>query len=196
MAVEETKRLGEVVASSTSQFTAQCYQLFEPPALGELVRAGSSAVYGVVCHVATEPLDPGRRILARGEGAASEEEVYRNNPQLSRLLHTRFQAMTVGYKSGDGVRQHLPPVPPRIHAFVHACADDEVARFTQCTDFLHILLASNLPMVDEVVVACLRRAAGCHADPQAFLVAAGKALTAELAGQMPRLNSILRGLRP
>ena len=195
MALEESKRLGEVVESSTSQFAAQCYELYEPPALGELVRVGSPATYGVVCHVVTGPLDPARRIVARGEDASTEEDIYRENPQLSHLLHTRFEVLIVGHEHGSDIRQHLPPTPPRLHAFVHTCSDELVARFTQSIDFLHILLASNVPTVDEVVTACLRRASACHMDTEAFLVTAGKALATELTGQMPRLNSILRGLR-
>jgi len=192
---EEAKRLGEVVESSTSQFIAQCYELYGPPALGELVRVGSPAIYGVVYQVSTQPIDPGRRVTARGEEASSEEDVYRDNPQLSRLLQTYFHALIVGFADGAEVRHHLPPAPPRIHAFVYACPSDEVARFTTSTDFLHILLTSNVPVVDEMVAACLRRAAQCRSDSREFLVKAGKAVAVELMGQVPRLNAILKGLR-
>lgn len=197
MALEkkEPKRLGEVVECSTSQFTAQCYDMNAPPALGEMVRVGQAPIYGVVCNVTTQPFDPGRRILARGEDAPSEDDLYRDNPQLAKLLHTRFQALTVGYAYGSAIRHHLPRAPPRIHAFVYGCADDEVAHFTQSADFLHVILASNQPVTDEVASACLRRAAVCHPDPNAFLVKAGKTVATELSGQMARLNSILRGLK-
>jgi len=192
---EEMRRLGEVVESSTSQFIAQCYGLYEPPALGELVRVGSPPVYGVVHQVSTQPIDPGRRVTARGEAASSEEDVYRDNPQLSRLLQTYFHVLIVGFAEETEARHHLPPAPPRIHAFVHACSPEDVARFTSSTDFLHILLTSNVPVVDEVVAACLRRAAECRSDSREFLVKAGKVLTVELMGQLPRLNAILKGLR-
>jgi len=197
MAVEgDARRLGEVVESSTAQFTAQCYELHQSPALGELVRVGSPFIYGVVYQVATEPSDPGRRVMARGGSAASEEEVYRDNPQLSRLLQTRFQAVVVGCENEGGIRHHLPSTPPRIHAFVHACSSQEVERFTNSLDFLHVFLSSNVPMADEVLAACLRRAAACHPDAEGFLVSAGKALAMELMGQLPRLNAVLKGLRP
>ena len=193
---DERKRLGEVVESSTAQFAAQCYRLYEPPALGELVRVGSPPIYGVVYQVATQPAEPGRRVTARGADAASEDDVYRDNPQLSRLLHTYFHALIVGSTDESGPRHRLPPTLPRIHAFVRACSPEEVAEFTSSADFLHILLGSNVPMVDEVVAACLRRAAACHPNPGAFLVRAGKALVVELTGQLPRLNAVLRGMRP
>ena len=197
MAVEEERRrLGEVVESSTSQFMAQCYGLYEPPALGELVRVGPLPMYGVAYQVSTQPMDPGRRVTARGADASSEEDVYRDNPQLSRLLQTYFHVLIVGFGEGAEARHHLPPAPPRIHAFIHACSPEEVTKFTGSTDFLHILLTSNVPVVDEVVAACLRRAATCHPDAQGFLVKAGKALAMELTGQLPRLNAILKGLRP
>jgi hypothetical protein len=51
-------------------------------------------------------------------------------------------------------------------------------------------------MADEVLGACLRGAAATHTDPQAFMLRAGKALAAELAGDLPRLNSILKKVSP
>ena len=59
-----------------------------------------------------------------------------------------------------------------------------------------LLINSSYPMADEVVGACLRVAAPAHPDPNAFLLRAGKTLAAELAGDLPRLNAVLRKLMP
>ena len=85
-----SRRIGEVVAAASTSFVAQCYQLYAAPPLGSFVRTGSPTIYGVVYQVTTEPLDSSRPVLARGEGVETEEELYRNNPQLSRLFTTRF----------------------------------------------------------------------------------------------------------
>ena len=67
------------------------------PALGELVRTDLPEIYGVVGTVTTEPLDSARPVLARGEAAVSEGDIIRDNPQLSRLLTSRFEVFIAGY---------------------------------------------------------------------------------------------------
>ena len=191
-----SRRIGEVVGSASASFTAQCYQLYVCPPLGSLVRTGSSSVFGVVSGVTTEPMDAGRPVLARGEAASTEEEVFRDNPQLTRLLTTRFEAIIAGHVS-DGVwRQFLPPLPPAVHSFVYVCSPEEVSRFTADLDFLSLLLNSGVTVADEVAGACLRAAAAAWPDGGAFLSRAGKALAGELAGDLPRLNSVLRRVAP
>ena len=189
-------RVGEVVEAGSTSFVAQCYHLYAAPPLGSFVRTGSGSVYGVVYRVYTEPLDPSRPVLARGEDAATEEELFRSNPQLARLLTTRFETLIVGYRDGGDLKQRLPPLPPLVHSFVYSCCPEEVAKFTARLDFLHLLLKSGVPVADDVTAACLRSVCGSHPDGNGFLLDAGKALAAELAGDAPRLNSILRRLAP
>lgn len=187
-------RCGEVVEASTTSFRAQCYELYQAPPLGALVRVGKPALFGVVSNIATEGLDPGRRTVARGREAETEEEVYREHPQLTRLLATYLEAVLVGHEEEQGIRHYLPPVPPRVHAFVFRCTLEEVRRFTASLDFIQPLLSANIPTVDEVMAAFLRQASLCQENPQAFLVQAGRALAAELGGELSRLNAILRRL--
>ena len=191
-----SRRVGEVVEANSASFTAQCYTLYDAPPLGCIVRAGSPEIYGVVCRVATEPLDSSRPVLARGETAETEEEVFRDNPQLTRLLTSRFEALIAGHREGDADRHYLPALPPPVHSFVYTCSPQEVARFTSRLDLLRLLLSSGLAIADEVLGACLRGAAVAHDDSEAFLLRAGKALAAELAGDLPRLNSILKKVSP
>ncbi|MSQ05661.1 MAG: hypothetical protein EXR54_04645 [Dehalococcoidia bacterium] len=155
-----------------------------------------TVVYGVVCRVSTEPLDPGRPVLARGESAATEEELYRSNPQLERLLTSRFEVLIIGHQDAEGSRPFLPPLPPRVHSFVYGCNPEEVAQCTARLDFLHLLLGPGLIAADEVVGACLRGAAQAHSDPDQFLLRAGRALAGELAQDLPRLNAILHRVAP
>ena len=192
----DTQRVGEVVEATSTSFVAQCYRLYDTPPLGSLVRSGTPPLYAVVFLVTTGPLDAGRPVLARGEAAASEDEVFRENPQLERLLTSRFDALIVGHRVGEDVRHFLPPLPPRVHSFVFMCCAADVARFTSRLDLLHLLLNSGVPAADEVVGACLRQAAAAHADQGEFLLAAGKALAGELAGDLPRLQAILRRVAP
>ena len=187
-------RVGEVTAADSVSFAAQCYGLYNAPPLGALTRAGEPPIYGVVQRVRTEPLDPSRPVLARGQAAESVAEVYRENPQLERLLTTRFDALIVGYAEGGREWQGLPPHPPPLHSFVYRCGPAEVARFTANLDFLRLLLNSGPPLAEEVTAACLRLAAAAAPDPAAFTRRAGRALAAELAGDAARLSALMRRL--
>jgi len=194
-ASREGRRIGEVMEASTDQFVAQCYRLYEAPPLGALVRTGGDTpIYAVVGNIATRSIDPSRRPIARGEEEETEEGVYQSHPQLTRLLRTEFQAIVVGFREGDALRHYLPPLPPRIHAFVYECAPQEVADFTRSLDFLPLLLDSRLPSQDQVLSAFLSRASSAHPEPGEFLVRAGKELALLLGGQLQRLNAILRRL--
>lgn len=193
------RRVGEVIEATSTAFVAQCYKLYAAPPLGAFVRTSSPEVYevyGVVCRVITEPLDSSRPVLARGDGAATEEEIYRNNPQIARLLTSRFETLIVGYCSEEGSRHFLPPLPPRVHSFVYTCTPAAVVEFTTRLDFLHLIVNSGLPAADEVAGACLRQATLAHPDRQEFLRRAGKTLATELAGDLSRLSAILRRVTP
>ncbi len=193
---DQGEKIAEVVEASSTAFIAQCYQLYGAPPLGSFLRVGEPSAYAVVYNVATGALDPGRRVYPRGAEEAREEDIYRSNPHLARLLSTQIDALIVGHADGTGARPGLPPAPPRLHAFVYPCAQAEVAAFTGGLDFLHLLVRASLPAVDEVIVACLRGAATCHRDEGLFLVEAGKALAGELGADMGRLNALLRRLSP
>lgn len=188
------RRVGEVIQATSTSFVAQCYELFNAPPLGAFVHTGSPPINGVVYRVTTEPFDPNRPILARGEAALSEEDVYRDNPQLARLLTSRFETLIVGHHSQGKFHHFLPPLPPRVHSFVYTCSPEEVLELTSRLDFLYLVVNSGLSVADELVGACLREASVARADPQEFLHQAGKTLATELAGHLPRLNAILRRL--
>lgn len=192
-------KIGEIIESSTGQFVAECYELHSPPPLGSLVKTsdGDVEIYGVVSNATTESVDPGRRPIARGKEEATEEDIYRQHPQLAKLLRTTFDTLVVGHSKGEGTSplHYLPPRPPRVHSFVYLCKNDEVKRFTQSLDFLALLLNAKTYSVDEIVSACLRQASCAHDDKRAFLIKAGKELAILLSAELNRLNAILRRIR-
>jgi hypothetical protein len=190
--IKPPQRVGEVISANSSSFVAQCYQLYCAPALGQFVRAGDPAIYGVVYQVRTEPLDPSRPVLARGENAESEEEIYRDNPQISRLLTSRFETVIVGHQADKVLYRHLPPLPPRVHSFVQICSPDEVAVFSESLEFLHLLTRAGATVSDEVIGACVIAAAAANGNGQEFMLRAGRVLATELSGDLPRINAILR----
>jgi hypothetical protein len=188
-------KIAEVIEASTVQFSAQCYELYELPPLGALVKTGD--VYGIVGHAVTEGLEPGRKAIARGKDEATEEAVYQSSPQLTKLLRSEFTSVAVGYKGGNKIYQYMPPQPARIHGFVYLCQTDEVKAFGKSFGFLNILVNATLPVpAEELIAAALRQMAKAQEDSRAFLVAAGKELASLLSTDFNRLKNILARLTP
>ncbi len=191
-------RVGEIIEASSTGFTAECYELYQLPSLGSLVKAGDGEtdLYGIVHHATTGSLEPGRRPLARGKDEASEEDIYRTSPQLLKLLKSEFSALVVGHRQGERLNHYLPPRPARIHGFVYRCGGGEIKEFGQAYGFLSILVNAHLPVsTEELVAAALRQMSQAQDDPRAFLVGAGKELAVLLSGQFLQLKAILGRLK-
>jgi hypothetical protein len=191
-----SSKIGEVIQASTGEFTAQCYELHQPPPFGSLVktREGEVEIYGVVSRAETTSIEPGRRPIARGREEKEEEDIYRASPQLEKLLRTDFDALVVGHREGEKLHHYLPPRPARIHSFVYLCDREEAVQFSQSLDFLSILVGAG-GQADELIAASLRHVAAAQPDPQDFLVRAGKELAVLLGGETNRLNTILRRMK-
>ena len=191
---QPSNRVGEVIEASTTQFVAQCYELYELPPLGSLVKTGD--IYGIVCNAATTSLEPRRRPIARGKDESSEEEIYKSSPQLLKLLRSEFGAVVVGHRPADKLYHYLPPNPARIHGFVYLCPPEEVREFSQSLDFLNILINTRLPVpTDELIAAALRQMSQAHEDSHSFLISAGKELATLLSSDFNVLKSILGRLQ-
>ncbi len=194
MNTDEMQRVGEVVEASTTDFVAQCYELYQSPPLGSLVKTKDLGVelYGIVYNATTTSFEPGRRPIARGKDETTEEAIYQASPQLLKLLKSEFSALVVGHRQGDKLHHYLPPKPARIHGFVYLCSPEEVKEFSQSFDFLNILINTRLPVsADELIAACLRQMSQVYEDRRVFLVAAGKELAILLSGQFNQLKAIL-----
>jgi hypothetical protein len=195
---ELADRVGEVIEASTTEFTAQCYELYQSPPLGSLVKTTdeSVALYGIVYNATTASIEPGRRPIARGKDDTDEEEIYRSSPQLLKLLRTEFNALVVGYRENEKLFHYLPPKPARIHSFVYQCQPEEVRELSQSFNFLNILINTHLPVpFEEIIAASLRQMSVVSEDPHTFLVAAGKELAVLLGGEFNRLKAILGRIR-
>jgi hypothetical protein len=192
--MEKQNKIAEVIAATTAQFTAQCYELYEIPPLGSLVRTGD--IYGIVCQAETAGLEPGRKPIARGKDEATEAAVYESSPQLKKLLKSEFIAAVVGYSKDNKIHQYLPPQPARLHGFVYLCQPEEVDEFSKSFSFLNILINTAVPIpAEEVIAATLRQMSRVRQDSHAFMVAAGKELANILSSNITRLKNILEKLK-
>ncbi|MGD0779538.1 MAG: hypothetical protein ABR954_01970 [Dehalococcoidales bacterium] len=191
---EKPEKIAEVIEASTAQFTAQCYELYEVPPLGALVKTGD--IYGIVAYAATTGMEPGRKPIARGKDEVSEEAVYQTSPQLKKLLRSEFTAAVVGYRKDDKIFQYLPPQPARLHSFVYLCQPEEVDEFSRSFSFLNILINAAIPIpAEELISATLRQMSRVRQDSHVFLVAAGKELANILSSNIARLKNILEKLK-
>jgi len=193
------ERVGEVIEARTADFVAQCYELYQIPPLGSLVKTKDQSLelYGVVYNAATTSLEPGRRPIARGKEEKTEEGIYHTSPQLLKLLKSEFGAVVVGHREGGKLYHYLPPKPAKIHSFVYQCPSEEVKEFSQSFDFLNILINARLPVsTEELIAASLRQMSQAYEDRKTFLVAAGKELALLLSGNLSQLKAILGRIKP
>jgi hypothetical protein len=198
------ERIGEVIESSTTQFTAGAYELLQAPAFGSLVRAqtrvAGMSVYGLVYEIYTGSKEPGGRAIVRGRTYTGrvlyDEEIYREHPDLAEVLQTEFSALTVGFVRDERVFHYLPPHPPPVHYSVYECDSAELLRFCESSDFFRaVLFAANVPG-DELLAATIRAAAQAGGDGRGYLVKTGRELANLLKDDYDRLSALLRRLRP
>lgn len=197
--MSDNSKLAEVIETSSTGFTAQCYDLNAPPALGSLVKTSIDGVtvYAIVAHVSTTSLEPGRKPVARGKDEATEEDIFKANPQLEKLLRCEVDSTIVGHRLDGETLHYLPPRPARLHSFVYACDDIEVRDFSKKTGFLTLLLAAQGEVsAEEMTSAALRRMAASYEgdDRRKFLLTSGKALAQLLSADYNRLKTILERL--
>jgi hypothetical protein len=192
------EKFAEVIESNSAGFVAQCYKLEQSPPLGALVKYhdGEKEIYGIVYSIETHSMEQGRRVAVRGEGVDTKDDIYKDSPQLMKLLATDFRVIVIGYKDSTGVHYYLPQDPVPIHGFIYHCQSEEYTQFTGSFHFLGLLVDSRLPVsIDEVIAAFLRHASHYQTDSTAFLICAGKELAWFLSGDTKRLTSILRKLQ-
>ncbi len=184
--------IGEVIESSTTEFTTQCRELYSSPALGSLVVSGSTdLVYGVVSYVTTKSLDPGRRPRVMGEEEDSEEDIYSKNPQISRLLCTEFTSIAIGYENDGNVYQYMPSHPPKIHALVSKPNSDQINKFIDTLKFVSIMVDSKFPAADETLIAFAREMSTCVEEVNDFKISIGREISRLLSADTQRLTNIL-----
>ncbi len=190
----DEKPVGEVVAASTRELTAEVSRHALPPAFGSLVRivdqGSRTTTYALVYQVQMGSIEPNRRATAYG---LSFDELMREQPQLFELLRTEFQALVIGYREASSpLRQTLPPRPPTLHAFVYGCDAADYDALGDRLDYLRTVVFHPGAPTDDLLIATLRSGYEARSGDPRFLVTAGQALSRLLPGDHHRLEAILR----
>ena len=193
--IRSEQPIGEVIESSTPQFSVACYQLHQAPPFGTLVRAsrmdGGGWVYGLVYDVTTGSEPPGAQVTVRGRADLHDDAIYRAYPDLSEVMRTRFSALTVGFSDGGVIRQYLPPLPPPLHYSVYGCAPEEVRAFNDQLVYLGTILGNLHVPADELAAAAIRQARQSRPQDPDFALRAGRQLALLLKEEYDRLRGIL-----
>ena len=190
--------VGRVMRVSIRGFVVGC-RVMQPdiPAFGSFVRARGHAdgtfVYGLIYDVTIED-DLMMRHVALLE---SPEEEAVLDQRLNRQVPIEVGVLAVGDRGGGRILHRIPPQPPVMMDILYQCSPEEVAAFTHRFDYFRLVLdAPGIP-ADELLAASLQVAAAARPpqEREEFLIQAGRELARLLAGDLLRLDGLLRRLR-
>jgi hypothetical protein len=148
---------GEIITSSLTSYTAQCWDWESIPSFGSLVctEHNGTALYGLITALETGSTDPNRLPFPYQKTHA---ELKRDHPQIFEFLKTVFTVSIVGHSTTASVIHHaLPPHPAHIHQFVRPTTTHEQHRFFSSPHFLALFFNTNAgnPLLDELLITML-----------------------------------------
>ncbi|MBN1563930.1 MAG: hypothetical protein JXA10_08825 [Anaerolineae bacterium] len=192
--------IGKVLRASTTGFVCGTRsENISQPAFGAFVRTWPGQrtdidVIGII-HAISIDDDPMVRqmILANNmrENTISDQRV-------NRMVPVEISVLSVGFFRLDRVYHTLPPQPPLSLDPVRMCDADTVHDFTENLDFLRLVVnASDVP-TEELLAAAINHAAWARPaeEQRAFRVRAGRHLAGLLSHDLPRLQHLLKLIRP
>lgn len=190
--------IGSVLRASTMGFVCGTRsQDIEHPSFGAFVRTQhdrDTEVIGLIYAISIDD-DPLVRqlILANNMNQATTRDQREN-----RMVPVEISVVNIGYIQGGRVYHNLPPRPPLSLDPVQLCDDACIRNFTSRFDFLRLVLNTNEVPTEELVAAALLHAASARPESErySFLVAAGRQLAGLLAHDLPRLQHLLRLIKP
>ncbi|NLE51949.1 MAG: hypothetical protein GX613_11140 [Chloroflexi bacterium] len=192
--------IGSVLRASTMGFICGTRsQDISYPSFGAFVRtqhetSSDTEVIGLIYAISIDD-DPLVRqlILANNMNQATTRDQREN-----RMVPVEISVVNIGYIQGGRVYHNLPPRPPLSLDPVQLCDDTCICDFTSRFDFLRLVLNTNEVPTEELVAAALLHAAAARPESQRyeFLVTAGRQLAGLLAHDLPRLQHLLRLIKP
>ncbi|MEW5956271.1 MAG: hypothetical protein AB1801_01005 [Chloroflexota bacterium] len=187
-----------VLRANALRFTAGCQTLqLDRPRFADLIKVQQSNLtsFGLIYDIRAQDDLAVRQLILTGR---LEPEAILDQ-QLNRLVPLEIQVLALGYRQGQTtVVYGLPPQPPLSLDVLTVCTDSELRSFSACLDYLPLILKASQVPVDELVVAHLRRMAAVQpAEVRTqFLLEAGRRLAHWLYNDIPRLEAMLRRIRP
>ena len=190
--------IGRMLRSDTAGFTFGC-NLPEPdvPLFGDFVKApaqqGKIDIIGVIYNIFIEDDLLVKQLIT----VPQLPETYIQDQRNNRQIPIEVSVLSIGYVYNDTITYSLPPQPPVTLDYINTCAKNDIVQFTKSTDYLTLILNSNEPSIDELIITTLRRAAEARSieEQGLFLFECGKKLARLLSHDPYKLDSILRRLK-
>ena len=203
--VLSTVAIGRLLRSSTTGFVFGC-SVPEPdvPRFGDFVKApaqrGRTNVIGLIYDIVIEDDPFVRQMVATRD----LDEAYILDQRENRQVPLEVSVLSIGYDSGGDsgpskIVCGLPPQPPVTLDSIRACTPNEMLACTTAGfDYLRLIINSPEAPVDELIVVSLRNAAAARPpeDQTLFLRQAGRELARLMSRDLPRLENLLRRIRP
>jgi hypothetical protein len=198
--VESVVTIGRLLRSSTTGYVFGC-AVPEPdvPRFGDFVKApaqrGRTNVIGLIYDIVIEDDPFVRQMVATRD----LEEAYILDQRENRQVPIEVSVLAIGYYAGaDRIQCGLPPQPPVTLDSIRPCTAAEVLDCTSSFDYLRLIVNSPEAPADELIAVSLRNAAAGRPpeDRAAFLRLAGRELAKMLNRDLPRLENLLRRIRP
>ncbi len=198
--VRGSRRIGEVIETSTVRVWAECDHLNELPRLGSVVEVSTTngdLILGIVSYCETSGIDSTRRAVRRGSDELRDEEIYRRHPELTRVLRSTFEAVPVAVMHGERVRCVVPPVPPPLHYSVETATGVTLRRLTDRFDYFPMLSRHTGEVAaEQVMVAHVRETYEQRGHDDAWLERAASEIGRIYAQQYDLLLPVLQAIDP
>jgi len=191
--------IGRVTRCSTQAFSgAVRTSSLGLPAFGACCQAeaedGRVQVIGVIHDIRIED-DPLARQMATLDDLPAEQLA---DAQRNRQAPVEFSAITLGYLEAGHFISSLPPQPPFTLAPVYLMEQDALLKFSRDLSFTRQILNAEGVPGNELLAAMLKHMAAAYpaGERERFLLQAGRTIARFLAGDLPRLETILHTLQP
>ena len=146
----------EVVASSLTLWTAQCWKYDHVLPLGSLVACHTKpTTYAFITNIMCQ--NPGQQARAYQK---TPEQLRAEYPHLSYYLTTTIECVPICWQSGSKLLFQLPGVPAPLHTFIEPAPENVYSAIMQADQWLPALCGSmqGHPLFDELLLAILHQA--------------------------------------
>lgn len=206
MLVDTAVTIGRLLRSATTGYVFGC-SVPEPdvPRFGDFVKApaqrGRTNVIGLIYNIVIEDDAFVRQMVATPD----LDEAYILDQRLNRQVPIEVSVLSIGYYDGLGngssagaIACGLPPQPPVTLDSIRPCTQREVIECTGSFEYLRLVLNAPDAPADELIAVSLRSAAAMRPpeDRLFFLRSAGRELARLLSRDLPRLENLLRRIKP
>jgi hypothetical protein len=150
------KPFAEIIQSSITSSTIQCWQWNEVPELGSLItiQTKKQLYFGIINMIQLGSGDPTRQPYAYQK---TEEELLAEQPQVFQFLQTTCTYVPVGFQENTTLYYQLPPTPPNIHSFIACATPEQYQSFFATELYLPFLLQQQGIAHEELLLAVLRK---------------------------------------